>query len=53
MAGDTLSGERMNRKTGKTVRKINLKRKDETAVSKVKPSLLKQIQIKLMVLNQC
>jgi len=32
-----------------TVRKINLKRKDTAAVSKVKPSLLQHFQIKLMV----
>lgn len=39
--------ERMERLA--TVRKINLKRKDTAAVSKVKPSLLQHFQIKLMV----
>lgn len=41
-----------NGQIGKTVWKINLKRNDTTAVSKVKPSELKHIQIKLMVVNQ-
>ena len=38
-----------NGQIGKTVWKINLKRKDTAAISKVNPSLLKHIQIKLMV----
>ena len=49
MAARCYSGTGANGKTAKTVRKINLKRKDITAISKVKPSLLRQIQIKLMV----
>ena len=52
MAAIRYSGAGANRKTGKTVRKVNLKRKDTAAVNKVKPSLLKHIQIKLMVVNQ-
>jgi len=42
-------GVRENGQIGKTVWKINLKRKDTAAISKVNPSLLKHIQIKLMV----
>jgi hypothetical protein len=38
-----------NGQIGQTVWKINSKQKDTAAVSKVKPSELKQIQIKLMV----
>jgi len=49
MAAKCYSVAGVNGKTGKIVRKINLKRKNSTAVSKVKPSLSKQIQIKLMV----
>jgi hypothetical protein len=41
---------RVNGKSGKTERKINLKQRiDTVAVSKVKPSLLKHFQIKLLV----
>ena len=38
-----------NGQTGQTIWKINLKQNARAAISKVKPSLLKQIQIKLMV----
>jgi len=38
--------------SGETVMKINKKRKVGATLSKVKPSLIKQIQIKLMMVNQ-
>jgi hypothetical protein len=38
-----------NGQIGKTVWKINPKQNETAAISKVKPSILKQIQIKLMV----
>jgi len=38
--------------SGETVMKINKKRNVGAMLSKVKPSLIKQIQIKLMVVNQ-
>ena len=38
-----------NGQIGKTVWKINPKQNETVAISKVKPSILKQIQIKLMV----
>jgi hypothetical protein len=38
--------------SGETVMKINKKRKVGATLSKVKPSLIEQIQIKLMVVNQ-
>jgi hypothetical protein len=41
-----------NGQVGKTGRKINLKHKNTAAISKVKPSIFKHIQIKLMVVNQ-
>ena len=46
---EAIRGVGENGQTGQTIWKINLKQNARAAISKVKPSVLKQIQIKLMV----